>query len=416
MRIRRARRFGWGGDIRLYGTGVPGSLLDRLRAAPAARPVLAALEPESGVWVVGGAVRDVALGRAPAELDVVVEGDAAAVARRAAARLGGEAVVHARFGTATVRARGAAFDLAGTRAEAYPRPGALPEVRLGVPLAQDLARRDFTVNTLAVAPGDGREASWAGAREDLDAGVLRVLHPGSFADDPTRLLRLARYQGRLGFAPDPRTTTLARDAVAGGALATVSGARLGAELRRLAREPQPAGWAALAASGAGAALLGDFAVDEAFLRRALGECPPDARADLLGLAAVWRADPGRLAALAFTAPERAVLLACSRWPEVVAALGATRSPSDVRRVLRTAPPELAALAAAGGAGAARRWLAEWRHARPAVDGRDLLAAGLRGPAIGAGLEAATDALLDGRAPDRDAQLGAALAAAAPDRA
>ncbi|MGI8778678.1 MAG: hypothetical protein ACR2L8_00655, partial [Solirubrobacteraceae bacterium] len=92
-------------------------VLDRLARLEAAAPVLAALEGETGVWLVGGAVRDLLLGGAPGDLDLVVEGDAVAVARRAAARLGGEAVVHERFGTATVRGAGTAFDLASARRE-----------------------------------------------------------------------------------------------------------------------------------------------------------------------------------------------------------------------------------------------------------------------------------------------------------
>ncbi|MBA3408964.1 MAG: polya polymerase, partial [Solirubrobacterales bacterium] len=125
-------------------------LLERLRDLPSAGPVLAALDGERHVWAVGGAVRDLLLGSVPSDLDLVVEGDAVAVARRAAARLGGEVLVHERFGTATVRGAAAVFDLAGARRESYPRPGALPVVELGAALADDLARRDFTVNTLAL--------------------------------------------------------------------------------------------------------------------------------------------------------------------------------------------------------------------------------------------------------------------------
>src|SRR4051794_4424054 len=97
-------------------------------------PALRALAGELGVHVVGGAVRDALLGADPHELDLVVEGDAAAVAARAAARLGGRVVVHERFGTATVHAPDATFDLASARTERYPAPGALPDVRLGATL------------------------------------------------------------------------------------------------------------------------------------------------------------------------------------------------------------------------------------------------------------------------------------------
>src|SRR3954469_13875697 len=109
--------------------------------ALAPHPALDALAGEPGVHVVGGAVRDALLGRTPHELDLLVEGDATAVARHAAARLGGVATLHERFGTATVRAPGATFDLVSARTERYPEPGALPEVRLGARAAEDPARR-----------------------------------------------------------------------------------------------------------------------------------------------------------------------------------------------------------------------------------------------------------------------------------
>src|SRR5262245_57912004 len=118
-------------------------LLERLQLAPNAEMALAAVGDEAGVHVVGGAVRDVLLGRVPHELDLVVEGDAVPVARRAARRVAGNLTIHERFGTATVAADGFAFDLASARSETYGRPGALPDVQLGATLLQDLARRDF---------------------------------------------------------------------------------------------------------------------------------------------------------------------------------------------------------------------------------------------------------------------------------
>src|SRR4051812_34244682 len=152
-------------------------VLSALETAPGADIVFAAVGDEPGVHVVGGAVRDAMLGRVPRELDLVVEGDALAVARRAAARVGGAVTRHERFGTATVQADGYAFDLAGARRERYARPGALPDVELGAPLEEDLARRDFSVNAMAVRLADGAFTAWPGAGDDLRAGVLRVLHP-----------------------------------------------------------------------------------------------------------------------------------------------------------------------------------------------------------------------------------------------
>src|SRR4051794_5678528 len=145
-----------------------------------------ALEGEEAVYVVGGAVRDVLLGRTPHELDFVVEGDAVAVARRAAERLGGRVTVHERFGTATVEASDATFDLAGSRRERYERPGALPDVELGASLPEDLARRDFTVNAIALHLADGELIYHDGAREDLEAGGAPRVPHGPVPRGPTR--------------------------------------------------------------------------------------------------------------------------------------------------------------------------------------------------------------------------------------
>jgi tRNA nucleotidyltransferase (CCA-adding enzyme) len=378
----------------------PVDVIDRLGRPPA----VAALEGEDAVYVVGGAVRDALLGATPHELDFVVEGDAVSVARRAADRLGGRVVVHDRFGTATVEAPGATFDLAGARRERYERPGALPDVQLGATLREDLERRDFTVNAIALHLSDGDLVAYPGAREDLDARVLRVLHDRSFLDDPTRLLRLARYAARLGFEPDPATDRLAAAAIAAGALDTVTGSRLGAELRLLLREPQPQALLALERHGLGRALLGDaFAVDPDAVRRALALTPPDARGDLAAL--VTTHPTADLDALAFPAAERDLVAA------TIPDLRDDMSDLELWRAARRARPEsVAAAGAVGAAGAARRWLDDVRHRRLAIDGNDIVAAGLEGPAVGEALDRATAAMLDGRAPGREEQLAAALGA------
>jgi tRNA nucleotidyltransferase (CCA-adding enzyme) len=382
-------------------------VLARLQQAPGAEVVFGAVSDEPGVHVVGGAVRDALLDRVPRELDLVVERDAVAVARRAAARVGGTVVVHPRFGTATVNADGWVFDLAGTRRETYARPGALPDVELGATLEEDLRRRDFTVNALAARLADGALTALPGAREDLEAGVLRILHERSFVDDPTRLVRLARYAARLGFAVEPATDERAAEAVCAGALTTVSGERIGNELRLLAREPQPAALTALERHGLGAAVLGEgFAVDADALCAALDACPPDARRDLVALAACCRDVRGlgeRLAALGFPARERETVVAAASAPERLGELPA--GDAALWRALRHEPPEAVAVL---GTPAARRWLEDVRHRRLSIGGDDLVAAGLSGPAVGRGLEAAMVAMLDGAAPDRDSQLAAAL--------
>ena len=384
-------------------------LLERLREIPGAGELFDALEDVPGVWIVGGAVRDALLGRDPRDLDLVVEGDAAEVARR----LGEEPLLHERFGTATANG---VVNLAAARRERYEQPGALPEVELGAPIAEDLARRDFTVNAIAVRLADGELQAVPGALEDLAARRLRVLHDGSFLDDPTRLLRLVRYAARLRFQIEQATRELAFAAVEDGALATVTPSRLGNELRLLLEEPQPAAVCGLEAFGIGPRMLPGFNVDPDLVERAQRLTPADGRPDLVALAATCldASAPdlaGRLDACEFPARERdTVTAAATRARALAPVLGGMEDASAIWALLRREAAETVALAGALGAPEqAKRWLDDLRHAKLAITGDDLLAAGLEGPAIGRGLDAATAAMLDG-ATGREAQLAAALAA------
>ncbi|MEN8162447.1 MAG: hypothetical protein ABFS41_20415, partial [Myxococcota bacterium] len=229
--------------------------MKRIGAAAARRALPAPLAPlvtriaESGerlglgVHLVGGPVRDLLLGRPLVDVDLLVEvrhrmqpEPAAALARRAA-RAGERAVAHPRFGTARLIGERGAVDLATARSEIYPKPGALPLVRSGT-LEQDLARRDFTVNALAIPMNrvarEGRPAflDRFGGRADLTARRLRILHAGSFHDDPTRALRAARFASRLGFRLEAGSRRALRAALAAGAFDGVSGQRFRAELAR----------------------------------------------------------------------------------------------------------------------------------------------------------------------------------------
>jgi tRNA nucleotidyltransferase (CCA-adding enzyme) len=383
-------------------------LLDRLRDLPAVAPLLDALADIPGVWVVGGAVRDTLLGREPRDLDLVVEGDAAAAARR----LGADTVEYDRFGTATAAGD---VNVAAARRERYERPGALPEVELGVPLREDLARRDFSVNAIAVRLADGAMEAVPGALEDLAAHRLRALHERSFLDDPTRLLRLVRYGARLRFPIEEATRVWAFAAVAEGALATVTGPRLGAELRLLLNEPQPAAMCGLEGLRIGPQLLPGFRNDPDLVERAQRLAPADARADLVALSACCLDAAAaelaqRLDRLEFTARERDIAVAAATRARLLApVMGGLDRPSALWALLRREAAETVALAGAIGAPeAARHWLEELRDTRLAIDGDDLLAAGLSGPVIGRALDAAMGALVDGEAVDRDAQLAVAL--------
>jgi tRNA nucleotidyltransferase (CCA-adding enzyme) len=367
---------------------------------------------------VGGAVRDLLLDLEPAELDVVVEGDAVSLA----GELGGMVLAHDRFGTCKVRLDGDSYDIATARTETYERPGALPDVT-PAPLAEDLKRRDFTVNAIAMALGGERKGTideLPGALRDLEARTLRVLHDGSFVDDPTRLLRLARYAARLDFTVERHTRELAQAAIRAGALKTVSGPRIGAELRLLAREREP-----LRAFGALRRLDLDRAIHPRFglrdiepVRLALRLLPEDGRPDLLVLAAAAEEVPrpelvGLLDGLAFHAADRERVVAAAMGAKTLAAaLDRARTPAEIGAAAVGASPELVALAGGHrGADAAAEWLDRLRHVRLEIDGQDLLAAGVpQGPLIGAALRAALFAKLDGRVSGRDAELAEALKA------
>ena len=349
--------------------------------------------------MVGGAVRDLALGLVPHEIDLVVEGDPDPLL----AALGGADVEHERFGTATVDG----VDVVRARAEDYPQPGALPEVRPG-DIDADLRRRDFTVNAIAVALADATVHAVEHAGEDLDAGRLRVLHDGSFRDDPTRLWRLARYAVRLGFTIEDRTRQLAAEAVAGGAPSTVSGVRMGNELRLALREPDPV--AVLREASALGLLPARF--EPTRPDEALALLPPDeGRRDLVILAASCAGMDARallawLDHMGFVGAERDLVAAASRFV-VGSPLRAARTPAEVARAARGAPIEAVALA---GGENARRWIDELRHVALHITGDDLLAAGVpQGPEIGDRLRRALERVLDGEIPPvRDAELAAAL--------
>ncbi len=371
------------------------------------------------VYLVGGAVRDLMLGLVASDVDLVVDGPAVMLVDL----LGGCAHSHERFGTVTVTNDGATYDIATARRERYSHPGALPEVE-PASLDEDLLRRDFTVNAIAIAltgPERGRLRAARGGLRDLSHKTLRVMHATSFIDDPTRLLRLARYRARLGFKVEQRTLRLARAAVGGGALDSVSGARVGNELRAIAHELEPIG--ALRA-------LRELAIDEAIARgfgiadpemarRAFELLPADGRPEVLALAvaASELSAPALrrlLDDLAFESEERdGIIDAATRSAKLADALRVAERPSEIAAAVGGGSVELVALAGAlGSAGPAREWLSVLRHVTLQIDGSDLLALGVpQGPAIGRGLRAARAAALDGRAPGRELQLRAALAAA-----
>lgn len=359
-----------------------------LRALPCGARLLEAFGDTEGVWLVGGAVRDLLLGRAPRELDLLVLGSP----EEAAVRLGTVTERHERFGTLKVAGGTCDFDIARARTETYARPGALPDVQFAETVREDLRRRDFTINAIALSL-HGEIVAVADALEDLGARRLRVLHERSFLDDPTRLWRLARYQARLKLGVEPFTAQWAAEAVAGGATATVSPERIGSELRLALNETDPC--AALATAVDLELISAD--VDRDRVHAALELLGTAGRRDLTVAGACRIAVEG----LGFTRAEETAL---DRARTLSPGPAAPRS--AIAAHFRREPLE--AVAVAGGPGA-RWWLQEGRHVGLEITGEDLLQAGMTpGPELGAGLQRALDAKLDGVATTRAEELSIAL--------
>ncbi|HVR95973.1 MAG TPA: CBS domain-containing protein, partial [Thermoanaerobaculia bacterium] len=399
---------------------LPEPLASRIeRAAEVAR------EQDVPVSLVGGLVRDLLLGRENRDLDLVVEGDGPAFARELAGRLGGRARVHQAFLTAViVDPAGFHVDVASARSEHYRAPAALPEVQMSA-LRQDLFRRDFTVNTLAIRLGPEPTPElidYFGGRNDLKEKTLRVLHSLSFIDDPTRVLRGIRLELRLGFHLSPETLHLVKVALGEGVFDRLSGSRLREELAMLLEDPA-------------LAVRGIERLDELGLLRVLHpglELEEDARARLREARAVldWYrleaipeppVEPWRLFLMTLAAGLDAEGLAYLADRLQLAGedrrllLGSRERVEAARAVLHTQPlpPHRVAEALAPLAGEellllmageeeteqawVRRYLTELRRLALSVRGADLLAAGVApGPRIGQALEEVRRARLDGR--------------------
>lgn len=193
-------------------------------------------------YLVGGFVRDLLIGQANLDLDLVVEGDAIRLAQRLAEQYGGRVHTHARFGTAiwlVDEANKVHLDFATARTEFYEYPSALPDVeRSSIKL--DLHRRDFTINAMALCLDPERYGALLdpyGGEHDLNRGLIRVLHNLSFIEDPTRILRAVRFEQRFGFTIEARTAQLIDDAR--NLLESVSGQRLRNELDLIFNEQEP---------------------------------------------------------------------------------------------------------------------------------------------------------------------------------
>jgi tRNA nucleotidyltransferase (CCA-adding enzyme) len=421
---------------------------DRVRSALTSRqlawiggPVLALLGEIARVaaetclqaFVVGGLVRDALLAASgsglPAaphahDVDVVVEGDGIGVAERLARRLGGRVRTHAVFGTASIEGLATGhLDIATARAERYRLPGALPDVRAGT-IVEDLERRDFSVNAIAVELSSGafELLDPFGGRRDLARRRLRVLHPLAFVEDPTRIFRAARYASRLGFALDRATMRARALAVHLERYPALSGQRLAAELRRVVGDAAPdLSLGRLAAAGAFRLLDSRlrFAGRSAGAIRGVAETlawiePRRVAADPLEVAllAVLAAAPIAVGATALTrlgmsgAPRARVLRALAEAPDLARELDSLALRSGVAARLRgLSALELAEAWRRGTPRTRERldwWVAEGSRVESALHGADLVRLGLApGPAVGSARARLRDARLDGAVSTRD---------------
>ena len=199
----------------------------------------AAQRRQQRLYLVGGVVRDLLLERPNCDLDMVVEGDAISLAQELADNRKASLTIHKRFGTAKMRWDDHSADLATARAETYARPGALPTVKPGT-INDDLLRRDFTVNAMAIELNPRRFGDIIdphGGRQDLENGLIRILHEKSYIDDATRIWRAIRYEQRLDFRLELATEELLKQCTAW--LGTISGDRIRHELELVFKEEMP---------------------------------------------------------------------------------------------------------------------------------------------------------------------------------
>ena len=373
---------------------------------------------DSPAYLVGGIVRDLLRGSdVGPDIDITVEGPVDRLAKRMASDLSADVNIYERFLTAEViRMDGACLDFATARTEQYVEPGALPIVTPAT-IDEDLARRDFTINALAFGlsgPRRGALTDPHGGLADLTSRVIRTVKPGSFVEDPSRLVRAARYAARLDYVLAPETAAEGREAA--GSLSP-SSARVADELTRLLREPTAADALALLA-GLGVPWLGwlperrELREQFSAIDRSIGHAAaPSVGVWPMRLGFSVRADV--INSMGLSADERDAALDAGRGADLAARLSSTTVPSEVDLILARESPAAQVSALVHGASIVTRWWIEWRESQLRIAGSDLLAAGVpEGPAIGRALASARAALLDGRLPnDRDLQLAAAISAA-----
>lgn len=361
------------------------------------------------LYLVGGAVRDLLLGRPNLDFDLVMEGDAPQLARRLARASGEKVTIHRRFGTAKFQQGELSIDLVTARSESYPRPGALPEVQPGS-IEDDLWRRDFSINAMAISitPNTyGQLVDPYGGRSDLERRLIRILHEESFIDDATRILRALRYEQRLGFELEENTQRLLIEHSS--MLHTISGDRIRHEIELILREGYPER-VLKRAEALGVlreihpSLRGDGWLARKFRHARRQATPaPDLYLSILIYHLTEEENEGLIARLKIVGQKARSMRQVLRLKGDILSLAAPRlRRSAIYRLLRRYSPEaIAACALACDSATARSrlqlYLDELRYVKPFLDGEALKGMGIEpGPRLGKMLEALLEARLDGR--------------------
>lgn len=374
-----------------------------------------ALEKDCHPYLVGGPVRDVLLGRHSIDIDLTLEKDASTLARALAKRLDGRLRSFPQFLTYKVTASDfPEIDLTTARKERYRKPGALPAVTAGR-LKDDLMRRDFSINAVALDLLDGKMHDPTNGVQDIEARLVRVLHDRSFIDDPTRIFRAVRLAIRLGFTLEPKTADLLREAIESDALSTVSKERLWRELfLAMDEEEAPQILPDLATRGALDPLFG-----AGFVRRGNGSlrarleairdqlaANPEADRDVLFTGALLNGDasPVDFEGSGFSQKRaRGVVEIANELPRVIETLDLATDDRERFRTYRSVSPEMLVLVAAERPSEREHLqrFQEYENFRLPLRGNDLEVPG--GPHVAQALEATREAVFIGEIPAEQAR-------------
>ena len=364
-----------------------------------------ASEEDVPVFLVGGPVRDSVLDVPPRDLDFVLVGDAPVLATDVADKLGGRVIAHSRFGTATVVVEGDHVDIVTARKESYHFPGSLPETSPS-DLADDLARRDLSINAMAlplfgVAPN---VIDPHGGLQDLANGSVSIMHPGSFTDDPTRMLRAVRYEQRLGFKIAESTLSDLQRSITEGHIAAVSGDRWRQEFQKIFAEDNAPQMLVRAMDLGILQGIHPAMTDGRSVTSLIGQSDVHSSHFLAALASGMSAVGGESVCERLNLPgdwARVVRDTIALQGLMSAISAPTAKTSEICRSLDGLETEAIEASARFTleplvSENLRRYLNEWRNVRPSLSGDDLLAMGVpSGSGIGEILREVHSAILDG---------------------